>query len=321
MVRASPQRFLAFRSVVFFHESKTRFGMPRNYLFGPVSPAFAEQNLHRQRKIRKCVAFNAVGTADLAIQMTDSWEAVYARLASGWQPDMVILYLPYTTIPACLWSAPVPVIGLAADWNLLWHWYRQQSDACDLILTDTGGVEALTRTGIGHGCAANLFGSERSFLEQPLSGDLRDIDVLFVGNLNAAVQRERLSWLGRVARLSERWRVVIDQGVFGEEYRQLLGRSRIVFNRSIRGEANKRAFEAAGAGALLFQEAENHELSAYFQGTYQFVLRGEYVTVEILVPLKYMFKDRIIVSLPVQDSPEPCELAPMIRFPGLEIHG
>src|SRR5205807_214149 len=41
--------------------------------------------------------------------------------------------------------------------------------------------------------------------------------------------------------------------VFGDEYRKLLSRARIVFNRSIRGECNKRVFEAAATGALLFQ--------------------------------------------------------------------
>src|SRR5207248_595316 len=54
-------------------------------------------------------------------------------------------------------------------------------------------------------------------------------------------------------------------GVFGAGYRELLGRARIVFNRSIRGECNRRAFEAAAAGALLFQEAGNREVPAYFQ--------------------------------------------------------
>src|SRR5438132_3738527 len=44
-------------------------------------------------------------------------------------------------------------------------------------------------------------------------------------------------------------------------------RARIVFNRSVRGECNKRAFEAAAAGALLFQEAENREVREYFGET------------------------------------------------------
>src|SRR5437764_762241 len=59
----------------------------------------------------------------------------------------------------------------------------------------------------------------------------RDIDILFVGNLHPAVQRERLPWLARLARLGERWNVQIHQGSFGDEYKQLLQRARVVFNR------------------------------------------------------------------------------------------
>jgi hypothetical protein len=62
-------------------------------------------------------------------------------------------------------------------------------------------------------------------------------------------------------------------------------------------------------------------LMFFLEGTYQFVLRGEYVTTDILVPLKYNFKDRVITSLPAQGSREPWEVAPMIRFPGVSLHG
>jgi glycosyltransferase involved in cell wall biosynthesis/tetratricopeptide (TPR) repeat protein len=85
--------------------------------------------------------------------------------------------------------------------------------------------------------------------------------VLFVGNLHPAVQRERLSWLARLAKLARRWNVVIRTGIPGAENRALLARTRVAFNRS---EANMRAFEAAAAGALLFQEAGNRELPNIF---------------------------------------------------------
>src|SRR5262249_8000184 len=90
-----------------------------------------------------------------------------------------------------------------------------------------------------------------------------------------AVQRSRLPWLGRLARLADRWRVTIDAGVFGDDYRRLLGRARVVFNRSVRGEGNKRALEAAAAGALLFQEGENREVSRYFRDRQECVFYTE----------------------------------------------
>jgi spore maturation protein CgeB len=78
--------------------------------------------------------------------------------------------------------------------------------------------------------------------------------------------------LVRLALLGERRRVVIRQNTFGEEYRRLLRRARIVFNRSIRGECNQRAFEVAAMGALLFQEAENREIGDYFRDRQECVL-------------------------------------------------
>src|SRR5205085_4924949 len=83
----------------------------------------------------------------------------------GWQPDCVCLYLPYTKIPAWLWPAPVPIVGLAADWNLLWHHYRNCLRQCDLVLTDAQGVEVMKRSGIEHVRQANLFGLERGALD------------------------------------------------------------------------------------------------------------------------------------------------------------
>ena len=96
-----------------------------------------------------------------------------------------------------------------------------------------------------HGRVANLFGLPEAFLAEHAESAERDIDILFIGNMHSAVQSERLGWLGRLARLSGHRCVVIKQGVFGDEYRKLLSRARIVFNRSIRGECSKRMFEGA----------------------------------------------------------------------------
>jgi glycosyltransferase involved in cell wall biosynthesis/tetratricopeptide (TPR) repeat protein len=239
--------------------------MSRRYLFGPVTGAFADQKLHPQRKAGACLTFNPTGDADLRIAATDNWQTIAVRFPAGWQPDFVVLNLGYTCVPACLWSAPVPLFGLAPDWNLLWHAYRHRLRQCDLVLTDTLGVETLRREGICHTLAANHFGCDRSYVEEAWLKVPRDLDVLFVGNFNPAVQRQRLPWLARLARLSRRRKVLLTTGVFGADYRLLLARARIVFNHGIRGECNQRAFEAAAAGALLFQEEGNRETPAFFR--------------------------------------------------------
>jgi glycosyltransferase involved in cell wall biosynthesis len=238
--------------------------MTTNYLLGPL-PSDQAHRWRGDRDAGHCIAFNVHSDLDLTIDLTDSWEDICRRLPAGWRPDFIALNLGYRAIPPGLWSAPVPLVGLAIDWNLLWHQYRRALRRCELVLTDLPGVDLLGREGFRHVRPANLFGCDASWLDGPWPDGPRDIDMLFVGNLQPAVQRERLSWLGRLSRLAGRWKVVIATGIFGEEYRSLMGRARIVFNRSIRGECNMRAMEAAAAGALLFQEADNCEVAAYFR--------------------------------------------------------
>src|SRR5260370_40860704 len=138
---------------------------------------------------------------------------------------------------------------LAGDWNLQWSSYRRVRPFCALVLTDTVGVETLQRAAIAAARQANLFGLPRAFAEAEWPAVERDLDILFVGNFHPAIQRDRLAHLGRLAGLHGR-KVLLRGGVFGEEYRQLLGRARIVFNLAIRGECNLRAVEAICAGGV-----------------------------------------------------------------------
>jgi GT2 family glycosyltransferase/Flp pilus assembly protein TadD len=230
-------------------------------LFGPAPETFSARDLGAPDEN---VVFDFDGRHSFGLSANTSWEEVLGQLPPGWRPDFLALSLAYNSIPIGLWRAPVPIIGLAADWNLLWSYYRHVLPRCDLVLCDEPGIESLQRAGIAYVRPAALFGLEQSFFaDAPSTTTERDIDVLFVGNCSSSVQRERLPWLGRIARLSTRWNVVIRTAVYGAEYRQLLARAKIVFNRSIRGECNRRVFEAAAAGALLLQEHENAEVPQY----------------------------------------------------------
>src|SRR5262249_16856214 len=158
---------------------------------------------------------------------TDTWDTIRSRFPPGWFPDFIVLKLDYTTIAQPLWSVPVALIGLAGDWNLLYHHYRRCLPRCDLVLTHTLPVEVLARHGLDHARFANLYGCEQVFLNHPPGDQHRDIDILFVGNVNAPVQRERMPWLARLAALADRWNVVIRTNVHGVDYRELLARSRV----------------------------------------------------------------------------------------------
>jgi GT2 family glycosyltransferase/Flp pilus assembly protein TadD len=234
--------------------------MPR-YLLGPVDADFARP-LAAARSAGDCLTFGhrpAEGV-DLVLG-PGAWDELRARLPDGWQPDFLVLRLAYQVVPVGLLAAPVPLVALAADWNLLWSHYRRLLPHVDVVLTDAPGVAVLARAGLDHALPANLFGCGPEWFQEEPAPE-RDLDVVFVGNCHGAVQSERLPWLGRLARLAGRRRVRLASGVFGADYRRLLRRARIVFNRSIRSECNQRVGEALAAGALLFQEAGNAEVAA-----------------------------------------------------------
>jgi predicted O-methyltransferase YrrM len=234
--------------------------MARRFLFGPADLSFAEQHLWQCWPGPSCQVFDVAPGVDLALRPGDDWQTLLARLPAGWQPDMLVLYPQYQTIPPWLFQVPVPVIALAGDGNLQWHAYRQLARHCDLILTDRDSADRFARVGIAHARPAILFGGERDFLQSPLPDGPRNIDLLFVGNFKDSVQRARLPLLGQLARLRPQWNVCIATNVYGEEYRRLLARSRIVFNRGIRREWNTRVCEVLASGALLLQEADNKEV-------------------------------------------------------------
>lgn len=244
----------------------------RRYLFGPVDDGYALDNLGEARASGECKVFAPSGRPDVLVRHGDAWEDVLARLPDGWGPDFLVLFLAYRTIPPALWEAPLPRIGLAADWDVLWHRYRHAIPRCDLVFTDARGVRLLRRAGATNGEHGNLFGCARPFLDDRPPAE-RDIDVLYVGSLHPAHKRERLPWLGRVVRaLGDDWNVVVRTDVDRVEYLELLRRARIVFNRSIRGECNLRTFETVAAGGLLFQEAENEEVRRYLRPADECVL-------------------------------------------------
>jgi glycosyltransferase involved in cell wall biosynthesis/cytochrome c-type biogenesis protein CcmH/NrfG len=233
--------------------------MSLRYLYGPAPGNFASDYLPVSCACLDCIPF---GRGDL--ETAKSWEQFLRFFPEGWQPDFIALELRYQALPPWLLQAPVPLVGLAGDPQLLWQGYRHLLPALDLVLTDLPSARRLQLHGISQVLPAILYGLPRSFLLAP-SDEARDIDILCVSNHHPAVQRARLPWLGRVAQMAGRFKVLLATGVWGEDYRAYLRRSRIVFNHSIRGEWNHRAGEAVAAGALLFVERDNIETAALLQ--------------------------------------------------------
>src|SRR5262245_58413377 len=126
------------------------------HLFGPTDKNLADHNLKQSRAQGKCLAFGS--DVDLPSLPDASWTEIETEFPVGWRPEFIAVWLAYQQVPAWVWEAPVPVIGLAADWNLLWHQYRGLLVRCDVILTDQAGVEVMQRAGLKHARYANLYG-------------------------------------------------------------------------------------------------------------------------------------------------------------------
>src|SRR3954454_20912664 len=134
---------------------------PLRFLFGPVTAEFAATYLGGPRCEGRCLAFGPAGP-DPVVGPGDPWPDISSRLPAGWRPELIALWLNYAAVPPGLWAAPVPIVGLATDWNLLWHPYRHLLPRCDAVLADRPGVEVLTEAGLGFGPGllrpAHLFG-------------------------------------------------------------------------------------------------------------------------------------------------------------------
>src|SRR5437016_2805290 len=121
--------------------------MSFRYLIGPVDPERAH-DWQAQRDRGECLCFNPRGDADLRLGPADSWEDLLSRLPRAWSPDFVVLDLDYTTVPGCLWRIPVPLVALAPEAHLQWHFARRALPLCQLVLTDSPSAEVMHAAGI-----------------------------------------------------------------------------------------------------------------------------------------------------------------------------
>jgi tetratricopeptide (TPR) repeat protein len=218
--------------------------------------------------------FGGAGTDIPYRPAVEPLDALFARLPDGWRPDALTWWAPeYTPLPQGIEACPIPSVALLGDWQMNFWGTLGVLEAFDLVVADVPGVELLAARGIPAE-VVRLWSFDPA-LHRPVPGVPRDIDVLFVGALNADLWWERAAWVRRVLAQADRHRILVTTGVYGEEYARLLSRARIVFNRSYRGEMNMRAYEAAAAGALLFIERGNRDAAAVFTDRVHCVYYGE----------------------------------------------
>ena len=190
---------------------------------------------------------------------------------AGWKPDVYYhASLVHFPIPADIETFEGLTATNIQDWHRGGRAVWAGVGFFDLVATELNASRLLQASGYQNAHFARFWGVNPD-LHRVLPGhepgntdDGRDIDVLFIGSLNAAVWEERNRWLDRLARLSGKCKVVIAIGHYGEHYTRLTNRAKIVFNRSVNGCTNQRAYDAPACGALVFNESENEEVRLAF---------------------------------------------------------
>ncbi|MBI5095790.1 MAG: glycosyltransferase family 1 protein [Candidatus Hydrogenedentes bacterium] len=214
------------------------------------------------------------GDADYLFDPRETTSDVIARVSKDWPPDLLMCWLPELfPPPRAVEDSPIKTVAIVSDWNIYFPQIEANLARYDLALTDKPGARTLRLRGAKAQYYAPLY-SHLSTVHRKLDVK-KDIDILFVGNLNHAIHRERARCLERIAALAGEFHVVIATDVYDEEYARLLNRARIVFNYSVRGELNLRTFEAMACGALLFLEHHNEEAGGLLQNRIDAVMYTE----------------------------------------------
>ncbi len=189
---------------------------------------------------------------------------------TDWKPDVYYhAGLVHAPIPADIETFDGLTATNIQDWHRGGRAVWAGVGFFDLVATELNALQLLGASGYQNAHFARFWGVNPdvhkvlSPLEMGNDAE-RDIDVLFIGSLNGAVWEDRNRWVDRLARLSDRVKVVIALGHYGEHYTRLTNRAKIVFNRSVNGCTNQRAYDAPACGALVFNESENEETRLAF---------------------------------------------------------
>jgi tetratricopeptide (TPR) repeat protein len=205
---------------------------------------------------------------------TESLDDILARIGKEWTPDLLLFWFPENDPPPFgVENSPIPTVAMAGDWNLFYPALHVNLSRYDHVLCDKGAVEIFQSDLVS---PTHLFPLYAQHPEVHKKLDVpKGIDVFFAGSMNFARYPERGRVLEKLARLGGKYNVIIVDNVFGAGYNQLLNRSRIVFNHSVRRELNLRTFETIAAGSLPFVESSNLEVRDWFTDGEDIVLYDE----------------------------------------------
>lgn len=184
------------------------------------------------------------------------FDTVLRELPLRWNPDFILVRdAEFYKIPKGLERAPMPVFALVGDYNLSMNSMLPILGCFDHFFCDTKGVRIFNKLGLLNCEFFCLYGYDPD-VHRDYDGPKR-WDVVFLGNLNHTVQQDREASLYELARLGKRYRIHVATGLYGPPYAKMLNSAYLVFNRSIRDEANMRFFEAMGCGSVVMNQHLN----------------------------------------------------------------
>ena len=204
----------------------------------------------------------------------DTIHDVLERIGAEWKPDRLLFWSPEDQVPPRgIEDSPIPSAAVCSDWNHVYPRIGVNLGRFDVVFCDRPGIDALANEWVEPRYFGPVY-SQNSRFHRPHDVD-KDIDVVYVGGFNHVIRPERGRYLARLARLSDRYRIVLAEGYFGDEYARLLSRARIVFNHSVRSELNLRVFETFACGGVPFLEESNREAAEWLEDGRDIVLYNE----------------------------------------------
>lgn len=107
----------------------------------------------------------------------------------------------------------------------------------------------------------------------------RDVDVGYVGSMDAGKHGQRLQALKLLART---YKVEAKGGIYDDDMARLYSRSQVVFNRSIGGDLNMRVFEAMSCGACLVTDRIANGQEELFRDREHLVIYDEWNLLDVV---------------------------------------
>lgn len=187
-----------------------------------------------------------------------TYDDLQKNFPNNFVPDIIVFFTPeYHFIPIGVEKSDAFLIACVSDWNVNFIHLLDTLKSFDFILTDLNGKKTFISHGFENVDYFPIF--SLNFTECENNNLEKEFDVIFIGNTNHNIQVERAKYLYELAKLATYYNVIITYGIYGKDYINLLSKSKIVFNKTIRSELNVRTFEVFSAGSLLFLEEDNIE--------------------------------------------------------------